>query len=252
MSCARVAAAAKRASLAAEASMLRKQQALQHEELRLQQRKQQLALETEIAKVKAEECVLAEAEARSSVAGKNKGFRSVIPPVVKTDLREPEVSKVMLSDTQRQSAQIEQLPISDLDAGSHRRREVDSRNSITSEEGFRQFMDLQRQQQEQNRNIMHIQQQQNHQVQQLLRQQQLHTLALTLPQPEVPTFSGDPIEYCNFIRAFENMIEAKTTSYSARLYYLVQYTAGDVQELMRSCLAMDSEKGYREARKAPY
>ena len=46
MSCARVAAAAKRASLAAKASMLRKQQALQHEELSLQQRKQQLALET--------------------------------------------------------------------------------------------------------------------------------------------------------------------------------------------------------------
>ena len=168
---------------------------MQHEELRLQQRKQQLALETEIAKVKAEECVLAEAEARSSAAGKNKGFRSVASPVVKTDLREPEVSKVMLSDTQRHSAQIEQLPISDLDAGSHRRREVDSRNSITSEEGSRQFMDLQRQQQEQNRNIMHIQQQQNHQVQQLLRQQQLHTLALTLPQAEVRTFSGDPIEY---------------------------------------------------------
>ena len=135
----------------------------------------------------------------------------------------------MLSDTQRHSAQIEQLPISDLDAGSHRRREVDSRNSITSEKGFRQFMDLQRQQQEQNRNIIKQQQQNhqvpqllkqqqlNHQVQQLLRQQQLHTLALTLPQPEVPTFSGDPIEYCNFIRAFENMIEAKTTSYSARL-----------------------------------
>lgn len=45
------------------------------------------------------------------------------------------------------------------------------------------------------------------------------------------------------------MIEAKTTSYRVRLYYLAQYTAGDVRELMRSCLAMDSEKGYREARK---
>ena len=93
-------------------------------------------------------------------------------------------------------------------------------------------MDLQWRQQEQNCNIMHIQQQQNHQVQQLLKQQELHTLALTLPQSEVPTFTGDPIEYCNFIRTFENMMEAKTTSYSARLYYLVQYTEGDVQELM--------------------
>ena len=65
----------------------------------------------------------------------------------------------------------------------------------------------------------------------------------------MPTFNVDSIEYCNFFRAFENMIEAKTTSYSARLYYLVQYTIGDVQELMRSCLAMDSEKGYCEAQK---
>ena len=79
-------------------------------------------------------------------------------------------------------------------------------------------MDLQWQQQDQNRSIMHIQQQQNHQVQQLLKQQQLHTLTLTLPQPEVPTFTGDPIEFCNFIRAFENVIEAKTTSYIGRLY----------------------------------
>ena len=63
------------------------------------------------------------------------------------------------------------------------------------------------------------------------------------------TFTGGPIENCNFIRAFENVIEAKTTSYSARLYYLAQYTVGDIQELTRSCLAMDSEKGYREARK---
>ena len=42
---------------------------------------------------------------------------------------------------------------------------------------------------------------------------------------------------------------ARTTSYSARMYYLVQNMAGNVQESMRSCLAMDSEEGYREARK---
>ena len=92
--------------------------------------------------------------------------------------------------------------------------------------------------------MLNMQQQQNQQV-----QQQLHTLALTLPQLEVPTFTGGPIDYCRFIRAFESMIVEKTTSYSVRMYYLVQYTAGDVQELMRSCLAMDSEEGYREARK---
>ena len=38
------------------------------------------------------------------------------------------------------------------------------------------------------------------------------------------------------------------TSNSARLYYLVQYTSGEVRELMRSCLAMKPEDGYQEAR----
>ena len=29
----------------------------------------------------------------------------------------------------------------------------------------------------------------------------------------------------------------------------MQYTSGDVQELMRSCLSMDPEEGYQQARK---
>jgi len=42
---------------------------------------------------------------------------------------------------------------------------VDSQNYISSKEEFRQFMDLQWEQQEQNGNMIHIEQQQNHQVQ---------------------------------------------------------------------------------------
>ncbi len=38
---------------------------------------------------------------------------------------------------------------------------------------------------------------------------QQHTLVLMLPQPELPTLGGDPIEYYN-IRSFENLIEART------------------------------------------
>lgn len=72
-------------------------------------------------------------------------------------------------------------------------------------------------------------------------------MALTLPQPEVPVFSRDPVEYCDFVRAFENNIERKTSSPVTRLYYLLQYTSGQVQELVRSCLAMKEESGYSEA-----
>ena len=93
-----------------------------------------------------------------------------------------------------------------------------------------------------------VQQQHNLQIQQLLDQQRQHISALTLPHTEVPVFSGDPIEYCGFIRAFENLIETKTTSPSTRLYYLIQFTRGDVQELMKGCLPMEANEGYEKAK----
>ena len=83
----------------------------------------------------------------------------------------------------------------------------------------------------------------------LVTQQHQSALSLTLPKHEVPIFSGDPIQYCGFVKAFECLIESKTSSNSERLYYLVQYTRGEVQELMRSYLAMDPDEGYPEARK---
>ena len=83
----------------------------------------------------------------------------------------------------------------------------------------------------------------------LANQQYKSALTLTLPKPEVPVVGGDPVEYSNFVKAFECLIESRTESSSSRLYYLVQYTEGEVQELMRSCLAMDQEEGYPEADK---
>ncbi|CAB4034694.1 Hypothetical predicted protein [Paramuricea clavata] len=80
-------------------------------------------------------------------------------------------------------------------------------------------------------------------------QQQQHTLALTLPTPTVPTFSGNPIDFHTFIQAFEQLIEQKTGNDSARLFYLIQYTSGDVQELMRSSLSINPREGYQEARR---
>ena len=90
---------------------------------------------------------------------------------------------------------------------------------------------------------------QNQAIQQLIQQQQQGVLALTLQQPSLKVFSGDPINYCDFTRAFEHIVERKTLSSSARLYYLVQYTSGAVEELMKSCLSMREEEGYTEARR---
>jgi hypothetical protein len=70
----------------------------------------------------------------------------------------------------------------------------------------------------------------------------------TLPQQRVPVFEGNPTEYNNFIRAFENIIEAKVANSSERLYYLEQFTIGQARELVKSCHHMAPVRGYQEAR----
>ena len=122
-------------------------------------------------------------------------------------------------------------------------------HSAVGEKFIQDMIDIQRQQQRHNEQLMHMQQYRDQQLQQLLGQNQHLSLTLTLPHAEVQTFDGDPANYCNFIRSFENLIEAKTKNSSTRLYYLMQYTSGDVQELMRSCLSMQPEEGYQEARR---
>ena len=57
------------------------------------------------------------------------------------------------------------------------------------------------------------------------------------------------MEYGTFVRAFQNIIESKTSSSSERFYYLEQFTSGDVKELVQSCHYLPPERGYQEARR---
>lgn len=66
-----------------------------------------------------------------------------------------------------------------------------------------------------------------------------HRLALLHPQ-STPVFKGDPLECLLFIRAFEPQ---------GRLYFIEQYTAGQPRELVWSCLHMEPERGYCEAKR---
>ena len=56
------------------------------------------------------------------------------------------------------------------------------------------------------------------------------------------------MEYHRFISAFESLVEARTFSSTDRLYYLEQFTAGDVKELVRSCHHLPPDEGYDQAR----
>ena len=85
--------------------------------------------------------------------------------------------------------------------------------------------------------------------QQLIQQQQQGVMALTLLQASLQVFSGNPIDYLDFICTCKDQVERKTPTLSARLYYLVQHTTAPVQELTKSCLSMREDKGYQEARR---
>jgi hypothetical protein len=72
--------------------------------------------------------------------------------------------------------------------------------------------------------------------------------AMTLPQPEVPKFAGDPTELHIFLMAFDARIVSRTTNYADRLYYLNQYLEGEAKDFISGCLHMDPKLGYLEAR----
>ena len=75
-----------------------------------------------------------------------------------------------------------------------------------------------------------LQQQQNKIVEMLAIQQKKSSL----PQPRFPIYNGDPMEYGPFVRGFESITESKTSNSSERLYYLEQFSSGDLRELVRS------------------
>ena len=68
-------------------------------------------------------------------------------------------------------------------------------------------------------------------------QQVISSIAsLKLPPVDMPTFSGEPIRYCQFLYAFESIIENKEPDSPQCLCYLSQYTRGMVKDLVCSCL----------------
>ena len=249
-SSAKAKAIAKKAALEVEATNFKKQMALQQEELQLQQKQEMLNLEIELEKAKAEE------QAYMKIEKENHSTHSVLlqensqtQPSLKND-QSPVQSRPV---GERKHGQETPVELKDQSLNPTAKEWTDSYNL-----GSQLTNATERAEPSLNGAAPHssdapymstIQRQQNHQLERLMIEQQRYTAALSLPQPEVPTFKGEPLKYCSFIRAFENLIETKTDSSNARLYYFVQYTAGDVQELVRSCLTMSPEEGYREARR---
>ena len=150
---------------------------------------------------------------------------------------EPHMSRT-IPDSNPEAPAWNQPPI----ASSKKERTNESSHSNTSstpsERAFHEMLEL-----HQHQNT--LQQQQNKIIEMLANQQRKSSL----PQPRVPIFDGNPLEFGPFTRAFENIIESKTSNSSERLYYLEQFTSGDVKDVVRSCHYLPPERGYKEARR---
>ena len=219
----RAKASAKRARLQAQAASIRRKRALEEEQFRLRKIAEEIELETQLAMAKAEENVFLEAEKVESSTCKKPLQYSDQMEIVSTQNKFK--NSVPRADTNVKSTPQAQIPSTTVNN--------ESGDALTKEN----FEDSPKQKDE------------NDQFERFLQNQQRNVNALMLPKPEVPVFGGDPIEYQPFVTAFENLIEANTDSESSRLYYLIQYTRGDVKELMKSCLSMKGKDGYKEARK---
>ena len=222
----RAKAAAKKAVLEAQVATLERLHALEIEELKLQQRKKELHMRGEIAAAEAEREVYERVEVQEA-----NGFR---PSPITTPLVELPTNPLLAQETITLTKE-RQNPITDKVEPSSTPVFHHNKSNNLHEESLRQLVEMQ--------------DRQSFTLQQLIVQQQQGVMALTLPQPSMQVFSGNPIDYCDFIRSFEHLIESKTSSPSARLYYLIQHTSGPAQELMKSCLSMREDESYTAARK---
>ena len=254
-------AAAKRAALETKAASLQRMHELQFEELKLQQRKAELELRTELAVAEAEQKAYEESEIEET-RSREGGIGLVMPqqssqqsdlPSSRPVEFEARVTNQHRDTVPKASSSPDIKPHTAVDLFDHQALNPNAPEwrAATPQRNERSYCQSQsdRFRDESFQALMATQDRQNSVLQQLVEQQQQSVMALTLPQPSMQIFNGDPLNYCDFVRAFEHLVESKAASSGARLYYLVQYTSGSVEELMRSCLSMQPEEGYREARR---
>ncbi|PFX20494.1 hypothetical protein AWC38_SpisGene15035 [Stylophora pistillata] len=186
------------------------------------QEQERLTLETELAKSKAKERVLSsvmEAAPRPFVPSpvnleSKKGEGKVQAPIIGLETKpvgaNGHLSVVVGCSTLNPEAAEWHQPSLGMNRNERVNESEDSGASTSpSERAFHEMLGLHHRQNA-------LQQQQNKIMEMLATQQKKSSL----PQQRVPIFDGDPMDYGAFVKAFENLIESRTSSGTERLYYL--------------------------------
>ena len=187
---------------------------LQEKNFRPQQEQERLTLETEIAKSKAKDKTfnsIMEATPGSSVpnpiraVSRNSDRKTPAPDVGLKTMRGRANVEVSRSTFNHEALGWHQRSLITKKEEQVVESNLSGASSSPSEEAFQEILEL-----HQHQNA--IQQQQNRIMEMLAMQQKKSNI----PQQRIPIFDGDPIKYDAFARAFENVIETKTSNSSER------------------------------------
>ncbi len=69
-----------------------------------------------------------------------------------------------------------------------------------------------------------------------------------LPLPEPGVFTGNPLQYPTWIKAFETLIEGKAINPAERLHFLSKYVSGEAKEVVNGFMLLDGEDAYLKAK----
>lgn len=218
---------AKLAGLVERAAALQEKQELELEEARIKAKLERLTLKAAIAEKRAQVKVLKEHE--RSEDGMNSYVRSYM------------AGGTRVKEEERRQHPLANLPVSGGEMSS-RSLQFTQPQVVRS----RPTDNTDRQQRDRSSDgILQVMQKQNMITEMMVTQQK----QAQLPVKDISVFKGDPLTYRSFIRAFEQAIEQRADNDQDKLYYLQQYTAGEPQELVRSCEHMSPQRGFMEAKR---
>ncbi|XP_038065549.1 uncharacterized protein LOC119735724 [Patiria miniata] len=220
---------AKMAALEAEAASLREMQAIELEELKLRQRKQELALKTTMDMAKAEKLVYAIDEDCLHMTPPN----STPSPALSDKQESSKDSVPEAGDEQTPQKEPRNSPVDSPSNTTLKNEEpsVDKPKTTPTDDDNPQkqasLLELVKRGQQQQRCLL---------------------ATMQLPRAELPTFDGNPLQYWTFLRAFENSVDNADIDVNAKLIRLLKYCTGKARKIIECCAIMQPDVGYQRAK----
>ena len=69
------------------------------------------------------------------------------------------------------------------------------------------------------------------------------------PELDIYTFDGDPMEFHYFMAIFHEVVERKIDDEQGRLTRLIKFTKGEPKEIVKTCIQLSSEVGFKTAKR---